>query len=156
INLPRFCAAAAHAALAARVVGVLAWRVLGFRIGDIEPVVLVDPDAARSPELLPRVEELAVLIEDVHAAVAAVSDEESSLRVEGDHVRTPELAFVRPEMAERHHELPVLVELHDARVAKAWRMPFRDEDVTVGSNSDRRRLIENIQTRAALSGLAER
>src|SRR5580700_908963 len=60
----------ADAALAARIVGVLARRVFGFGIGDVQHVVLVDEDAARPAELVPGAEELAVLVEERDAAVA--------------------------------------------------------------------------------------
>ena len=69
----------ADAALPARVaLGV------GLGIGAVEHVVLVDVDAAQTAELLPLLEELPVLVEDLQAVVGAVGDEQPALRVESD------------------------------------------------------------------------
>src|SRR5262245_16783258 len=65
VHLSRLHAAAAHAALATGIVGVLARRFFGFGIRDVQNVVLVDPDAARTAKLFPRGDELPLLIEDV-------------------------------------------------------------------------------------------
>jgi hypothetical protein len=83
-------------------------------------------------ELFPRGEKFAVPIEDGDAAVAAVGDEEAPLRIERDHMGALELAVARTQMAEGRDELSVLVELHDARIAEARRMPFGHEDIAVG------------------------
>src|SRR4051812_43101834 len=48
------------------------------RVGDVDVVLRVDVDAARTAELIPGVEELAILVEDLDAIVAAVADEEAT------------------------------------------------------------------------------
>ena len=48
------------------------------RIGDVDVVLRVDVDAARTAELVPRVEQLAVLIEDLDPVVAAIADEQAA------------------------------------------------------------------------------
>jgi hypothetical protein len=86
VDLSRLHAANAHAALAAGIVSVLARRIFGFRIGHVENIILIDPDAARPAKLFPRGEKFAVPIENVDAAVATVGDEEAPLRIEGEHM----------------------------------------------------------------------
>src|SRR5580700_7842935 len=72
----------------------------GFRIGDVDDVVLVDIDAAGTTELRPLVDVFAVLVEDLDAVVVAVPDEQASARIHGERVRGVELAgrtaFVHP------------------------------------------------------------
>src|SRR5262245_21773141 len=58
-------------------------------------------------------------------------------------------------MTEGLDELPVLGELHNARIAKTWRMAFGDEDVAIRRKSDSRRPVEDIRPRAALARLAQ-
>ena len=81
-------AADADAALPAVVVLGNGFR---FGIGDVDDVVSVDEDAARPAELVPLIEEVAVLVEDLDAIVLAVADEQPAARVDGDRVRHVEL-----------------------------------------------------------------
>src|SRR5207249_10298586 len=53
-------------------------------IGYVKDIVAVDVDPARPAELLPLCEEFAILVEDLDAIVAAVADEDPSLRIDGD------------------------------------------------------------------------
>src|SRR5262249_50936442 len=85
-------------------------------IGHVEDVVAVNVDAARPAELLPLRDEIAILVEDLNAIVAAVADEDPSLRIDGDCVRRVELAGGRAFPSPRLDELSILRELHDARV----------------------------------------
>src|SRR6267142_6008331 len=57
-------------------------------------------------------------------------------------------------MTEGLDELPVLVELHNARIAEGRSMAFGDEDVAIPRKGDSRRPVENIGTLAALARLA--
>src|SRR5262249_21396936 len=50
-------------------------------IGDIDDVVLVDEDAARPAELVPLVDEVPLLVENLDAVVAAVAEEEAPARI---------------------------------------------------------------------------
>src|SRR6185503_16510297 len=136
LDLAGFRAADANAALAARVVGVLARRVLRFRIGDVKDIVPVDENSARPSELFPCGEELSVLIEDRDAAVAAVGNEQPTLRIERQHVRAFQLAIAGDQMAAILDELAVLVEFYDARIAEARRVAFGDENVAVRGKGD--------------------
>src|SRR5215467_2171460 len=58
-------------------------------------------------------------------------------------------------MPEGLDELPVLIELRNARIAETWRMAFGDENVAIRRKSDSRRPVEDIRTRAALARLAQ-
>src|SRR5438128_3664481 len=58
-------------------------------------------------------------------------------------------------MTEGLDELPVLVELHDARIAETWRMAFGDEDVAIRRKSHSRRPVEDIGVLAGLARLAQ-
>src|SRR5262245_40923889 len=62
-------------------VGAIARHAAGFRVGDVEHVRLVDVDAARPAELAPFRDEVALLIEDLNAVVAAIPDEEAAARI---------------------------------------------------------------------------
>src|ERR1700675_4987712 len=77
-----------------------------FRVGHIDRVV-PDVNAARAAELMPFGDERSVLIEDLDAHVAAVGDEEPSLRVHGEVVRRFEFDRPRAELAERFDKLAV-------------------------------------------------
>src|SRR5262249_58483977 len=85
-------------------------------IGHVKDIVAVDVDSARTAELLPLREEIAILVEDLNAIVAAVADEDPSLRIDGDCVRRVELAGGRAFLAPRLDELPILPTLPDARI----------------------------------------
>src|SRR5258708_26943531 len=111
IDLAGLHAAETDAALAAGIVGVLAGRILGFGIRNVEHVVLVDEDAARPAELLPRAEKFSVLIEERDAAIAAVGDEKPAGAIERQHMRAFQLAIARPPMAARLCELYASVAL---------------------------------------------
>src|SRR5258708_27021511 len=86
------------------------------RVGDIDAVVLVDPDPARPAELLPLGEELAVLVEDLKAVVGAVGDEQASGRIEREPARHVEFARSLAFLAPRLDELAITGELDDAAV----------------------------------------
>src|SRR2546430_13761307 len=76
------------------------------RIAHVQRVVFRDKHRARPAELLPCGDEATVLVEDLHAAVAAVGDVHAVLRTaDGDVVRLVELARPRPVVA------PVLMNL---------------------------------------------
>src|SRR6185437_4416749 len=123
-------AADADAAAAARVGGT-AGLVLGLRIGDVEHVVFVDIDRARPTELRPLGDELAVLVENLDAAVRAVGDKDAPLTVQRDAVRHVELAGSLALLAPGLQHLAVGRELDDAGV-RARAVPVGDKDRAVG------------------------
>src|SRR5947207_11574376 len=86
------------------------------RIGHVDRVVSGDGDAARPAELIPDIEELAVLIEDLDAVVLAVADEQTPARVHGDRVRLADLSRARALAAPFLQELSGAIEFHDAVV----------------------------------------
>src|SRR3954470_3432455 len=131
---------------------VIARHRLGFRVRDVERVAL-DEDAARPAELPIFGDELAVLIEHLHAVVVAIADEQPSLRVEGERVRLVEFTRSGAELAPLLDELAGLVELQDPVVAGA--VSFANEDVAVRCGDDVVRLIKIVGRRRA-ARLAER
>ena len=83
--------------------------------------------------------ELAVRIEDLDALVLAIGHPEQPVRIDRDAVRDLELPGRRAFAAPRRDELPVLVELQDARIApRPRRVPLHDEDVAVAADRRRR------------------
>jgi hypothetical protein len=65
------------------------------RIDRVQRVIICNEEPAHPAMLLIRVEQLAVLAEDLNPMVAAVGDKEAALRVELEGVRRAELT--RPE-----------------------------------------------------------
>src|SRR5437867_12651650 len=99
-------------------------------IGYVKDIVAVDVDPARPAELLPLCEEFAILVEDLDAIVAAVADEDLSLRIDSDGMRRVELAGARAFPAPRFDERPIHRELDDARVGVPP-IPVGDENLAV-------------------------
>src|SRR4029453_9141402 len=94
---------------------------LGCRIAEsgahIDGVVLSDEPPARLAELLPRGDEVALLIEDLDALVPSVGDINSVLRAaEKDVVRFVEIAWRRASFSPALDELSVLREFQHAAV----------------------------------------
>src|SRR5262249_5768979 len=124
-------------------------------IGHVKDIVAVDVDSARTAELLPLREEIAILVEDLNAIVAAVADEDPSLRIDGDGVRRVELAGGRAFLAPRLDELPILRELHDARVGVPA-MSICHENIAVRRGHYVARTIEGVGAVTSTPRLAER
>ena len=106
--------------------------------------------------MLPFGDELAVLVQDLHAVVVAIADEEPAARVHRERVRLIELAGTGAELPEALDQLAGFVELQDARVrARRRGVPFGDEDVAVRRDEHVVWLIEIIG-RAGAAGFAQR
>ena len=73
----------------------------------IQVVVAVDEETADAAERVVRVQEVAVLVEDLDAVVAAVGDKETPLRIEGHPVRRAEFARLVADDAPLHDVLAV-------------------------------------------------
>src|SRR4029077_8233871 len=123
-----------------------AWlvRAPGFRVGHVERVVPGDEQPTRATEISPFRDEAAFLIEDLNAVVAAVGDEQPALRIERQVVWTHQLARAAAFLADNLDQLAVLGKLHDARVAVGRRMTLPYENVAIGRDRDRGRLIEDV------------
>src|SRR5262249_20704398 len=128
---------------------------LRFRIRDIDDVVPVDEHAARPAELVPLVEVVAVLIEDLDAIVLPVAEKEPAARIHRDRVRDVDLAGTGTLLAPGLDELAGPVELDDARIGVAA-VAVGDEDVAIRRGDDRRRRVELVRSAAGDAGLAER
>src|SRR6266446_780308 len=122
------------------------------RIGDVDGVVLVDPDPARPAELLPLGEELAVLVEDLEAAIGAVGDEQAPGRIESEPVRHVEFARALAFLAPRLDELAVTGELDDAGVGLVA-VPVGDEDIAVRGDDH---VGGRVEMGGVVAGLARR
>src|SRR5439155_19909849 len=99
--------------------------------GHVDRVVARDVDAARPAELMPDVEQLAVLIEDLNAVVLAIADEQPPARVHRDRVRLADLSRARSLRAPFLQILSGAIELHDT-VVFAVAVAIGEEDVAVG------------------------
>src|SRR5215831_15360766 len=121
-------------------------------VGDVDLVVLVDPDAARPTELLPLGDEVAVLIEDLEAVVGAVGDEQASGGVECEAVRGVEFARSLAFLAPRLDEFAVAGELDDAGVGLIA-VSVGDEDIAVGRHNH---VGGRVEMGGVLAGLARR
>ena len=139
----------------------MAFRV-GFRIDRVQHVVVVDEEPADAAELVEGVEEVAFLVEDLDAVVAAVGHEQAPLRVEFEGVRRPELPGSRPDLAPLHHVLALGAEFHDAsrgarrRILVLPAVSVGDEDVAFRRGDDVAGLVEVIRPAPRDPGGSER
>src|SRR5262249_13630845 len=103
---------------------------------------------------MPRGDKVAVLVEDLHAVVAAVGNVNAILGTsDGDVVRLIELARPRAVMAPGLDELAVFRKFQNAIVLA---VAICHKDVAIGRDGDARRLVEGIRAIALDSLLAER
>src|SRR5262249_40293511 len=77
----------AVAALVPSVLSCVGTVVSGFRVGDVDQLILVDVHTARAAKLEPLSDKLPVLIENLDPVVLAITDEQPPLRVERNGVR---------------------------------------------------------------------
>src|SRR5258708_39571602 len=124
-----------------------------FGIRAIEHVILVDEEAARAPKLFPLGDELAVLIEDFDAVVAAVGDEQAAGRIHRQRVRQGKLPRAAAVLAPCGDELAFFGALHDPRTV-CTATAVADEDIAIGGDEHIRRSIERVGTAAGNAGLA--
>ena len=133
----------------------------GLRVDRIERVVVGDEEPADPAELVVGVEQIAVLIEDLEAVVAAVGDEEPALGIECQRVRSTELARTEPDDAPLLDEVALGIELQDAPgppfgwIRTLAAVTVGHEDVTVRGGDDVARLVELAGPAAGLSGGSE-
>src|SRR6266699_2210878 len=130
-------------------------RGIRLRIGHIDVVFLIDVDAAGAAELLPLIEEAAVLIEDLDSAVPAVGHKDPSSGIHRDAVRCDELAGAGTVLTPGLDEFPVFGEFPNAPVALGI-MSVADENIAVRRNHDVGRSVEHIRPLAGDASLSER
>src|SRR5260370_11923924 len=116
-----------------------------FGIRAIKNVVLVDEEAARAPKLLPLSDELAALIEDFDAVVAAVGDEQAAGRIHRQRVRHGKLPHAASAPAPCVDGLASFGELHDPRIG-GTAVAVADEDIAIGGDEHIRRSIDRVGT----------
>src|SRR5262249_37238776 len=107
---------------------------------DVENVVLVNVNAARTAELLPLCNKFAVLVEDLNPVVVAIADKQASLRVHRHRVRLIELARTGAQLAPGLNQLAGFRKFEDAVISGA--VSLRYEDDAVGRNQNIIRLVE--------------
>ena len=105
----------------------------------------------------PHLQELAVLVEDLHAVVLAIGDEEPPVAADPDAVHGPELVRTRLVRIDGrpspvHQELSVAVEFRDARAG----VPVGDEERAVRQPGDVGRPIEVVRAASGHTPLADR
>src|ERR1700704_3631804 len=130
-------------------------RHVGFGIGDIEEVVLVDEEAARAAELLPFRHKRTVRVEDFDTVVGSIGDVDAARRIDRHRMVDPELPGAGAALSPRRDELAVGRELDDPRVGVAT-MAVAYDDVTVAGNRDIGRGVEHIGAHTGDPGFAER
>src|SRR5262249_37683522 len=94
---------------------ILGYR-LGFRIGHVDDVVLVDEDTARPAELEPLIHVVALLIENLDTIVVAVTEEQPPARIHCVGVRNVDLAKLAAFLSRGFDEDAVFRKFHDACV----------------------------------------
>src|SRR5262249_18478572 len=83
-------------------------------VHDIQRVVGRDENTARRSKLRPLIDEVAVLVENLNAMVAAIAHKQPPAGAEEYRMRYVELAGPAALLPPRFDELAVLRELHDA------------------------------------------
>src|SRR5262249_24301896 len=111
-----------------------------------------EEQAVRSPGLLPLVQILPILIEDLDAVVLAVANIDPTAGVEHDGMGKIELACAGSLFAPGLEVLAFPGELHDARVAVA----IRDVDLAGRAHGHVGRLVELVRAGAGFILLAQR
>ena len=111
--------------------GIVAPGPIGLRVHDVHALHVVDEDPARSAELMPGVEVVAVLVEHLYAIVGAIPDVEPAFRVHGKRMRISKFSVLAPGAPPFHEVVAFSVVFHDAIVVAAP-MAVCDEDRTVG------------------------
>src|SRR5688572_24576772 len=102
--------------------------VVRFGVCDDDAVRVIEEDSARPTKLRPAREMRAFLIEELHAIVRAVADEQSAACVHRDRVQRAKLAVLGSHAAPRFDERAVAPELDDAIVGCGV-VAVGDEDV---------------------------
>src|SRR5882724_4152713 len=106
-------------------------------------VSIADLEGTRQPGVFQFPDVGSVLIEDLDPLVLAIGDPEPPAGVDDDPMGNVELAGAFALSAPGLDEIPVPVELHDARIAAcARRMPLSDEYVAVAADGDVGRLVD--------------
>src|SRR5262245_23520947 len=124
---------------------------LGFRIGHVDDVVLVDEDTARPAELEPLVHVVALLIENLDTIVVAVTEEQPPTRIHCDGVRNVDLAKLAAFLPPGLDEGAVFRKFHDRRSAVASASPSKSPGrrsrnrASTGTIEPRRTSVSNVK-----------
>src|SRR5258708_2121938 len=143
-------AANSHAPFEARIL-----RHVGFGIGHIENVVLVDEKAAWATELFPFREEHTIRVKYLDTIIGSVSDKYTARRIDRQRMVDPELAWAGAPPAPRRNELAATGELDDPSIGVAA-MPVTNDDVAINGNRDVRWRVEHVGPVTCDTSSAER
>src|SRR5258707_1872677 len=116
--------------------------------------MLVDKNSARPAELLPLLNVVSVLVENLNPVVVAIADEQAPFGIEGQAMRQVEFARAGSFFPPRLDELSVFRKLHDAVVGIAA-VSIGNKNITIRSDGHRGRHIERVGTIARDARLAE-
>jgi len=95
-------------------------------VGNIEQIVLVDVDSARLAELVPHIQQLAILRKDLDGNTAPVRNIDAAFMIDGYVMDNAEMVVVLARPAPRENVLAVLVEADDAGVRAAVAVGQKD------------------------------
>src|SRR4029077_7312166 len=82
-----------------------------------EITIVADADVVGLRDVRKLVEVFAVLIEHLYTVVRPIRDVDAAVSIDGNRVWRVELAIPRARSSPGQQKLPVLIELHDARIA---------------------------------------
>ena len=108
-------------------------HVVRLRVRYIDPPPIVKGNSARAPKLGPGGGVVALLIEDLNPAVAAISYKHATIWINSDGVQGAELSWGVACLYPRHEQLAAAVVLHDS-VVSVRVVPIRYEHVTIGGD----------------------
>src|SRR5258708_6234714 len=143
-------AANSHAPFEARIL-----RHVGFGIGNVENVVLVDEEAAWAAELLPSRQEHTVRAKDLDTIIGSVGTEYPPCGTDRQRLMAPNPPRAGAPPAPGRNELAATGELDDPSIGLAA-MPVTHDDVAIGGNRDVRRSVEHVGALTCYTGSAER
>lgn len=128
--------------------------VVRFGVCDVDSSEVVKGDSARAPELGPGGRVVALLVEDLDAAVAAISHEYAAVGINGDGVQGAELSGSVASLSPGHEELAAAVVFHHPVVA-VFIVAVRDEHVAVGRDRHITRGSKLVRAVALYAGRAK-
>src|ERR1022692_2728686 len=97
----------------------------------------IDENPGRPAKLRPRRDEVPLLVKNLDAFIAHISDEKPPFRIHSEGMRTHHISGARSFVSERLDELSIFREFHNPGSATRRTMPVRDKNIPIGSDNDR-------------------
>src|ERR1700726_4934234 len=117
--------------------------------------MLIDINTARSAELRPYRQYVAILIEDLDAVIPAIADEQAALGIHRERMWRLELARRAAVHAPLLDELAVWIQFDDASIAFARFVTVGDEDIAVRRHHYGIRFMKGIGPIAGYAGFPQ-